>query len=154
LALVGKARIASDDEQPADPGQRSGDLLNHAVGEIFLRGIAAQIEEWQDRERRLLRKWQTRLGSRLRDSKRPLRMHQPIAAPRDGYDATFPVLVLLEQLAQCSDVDLKIVLLDDGPGPNPRDQLVFANDGAAGRGQDAKDVERPAAEPHGFAVAT
>jgi hypothetical protein len=36
LALVGEGRIAGDDEEPADAGERGDDLLDHAVGEIFL----------------------------------------------------------------------------------------------------------------------
>jgi hypothetical protein len=36
---VGEARIAGDDQEPADVGQRSDDL-DHAVGEIFLLQIA------------------------------------------------------------------------------------------------------------------
>ncbi len=45
LALVREARIAGDDEEPADAGERGDDLLDHAVGEIFLLRIAAQIGE-------------------------------------------------------------------------------------------------------------
>jgi len=41
LALVGEARIAGDHEQPADAGERSDDLLDDAVGEIFLLRVAA-----------------------------------------------------------------------------------------------------------------
>src|SRR6516162_2049974 len=40
LALVSKSRIAGDDEQPADAGQRGDDLLDHAVGEILLLRVA------------------------------------------------------------------------------------------------------------------
>jgi len=43
-------------------------------------------------------------------------------------------------------VDLKVVFLDDDPAPYPRHQLVFADECALGRGQDAENVERPAAE--------
>src|SRR5208282_2751657 len=41
LALVGEGRIAGDDEEPPDARQRGDDLLDHAVGEIFLLRIAA-----------------------------------------------------------------------------------------------------------------
>ena len=37
LAFVGKAQIAGDHEEPADAGERDNDLLDHAIGEIFLR---------------------------------------------------------------------------------------------------------------------
>jgi hypothetical protein len=41
LALVGKTRIAGDDEEPADARERRNDIIDHAVGEIFLLRIAA-----------------------------------------------------------------------------------------------------------------
>src|SRR5436190_17789524 len=56
LALVGEARIASDHEQPADAGKRSDDLLDDAVGEIFLLRVAAHILKRQYRDRWLVRK--------------------------------------------------------------------------------------------------
>jgi len=54
LALVRKARIAGDDEEPADAGKRSDDLLDHAVGEIFLLRVAAHIRKGQHCNRRLV----------------------------------------------------------------------------------------------------
>jgi len=51
-------------------------------------------------------------------------------------------------------VNLKIVFLDDNPAPYPRHQLVFADDRAVGRGQDAENVERPAAQPYRLVAAT
>jgi len=45
LAFVGEGGIASDDEKPADAGQCGDDLLDHAVGEIFLLRVAAHIGE-------------------------------------------------------------------------------------------------------------
>jgi|SRR6516165_2147978 len=41
LALVCKARIAGDYEEPADTAERGNDLLDHAVSEVFLLWIAA-----------------------------------------------------------------------------------------------------------------
>src|SRR5438552_7186611 len=55
LALVGEARIAGDDEEPADAAERGDDLLDHAVGEILLLRVAARILERQDGDRRLVR---------------------------------------------------------------------------------------------------
>ena len=54
LALVGEARIAGDHKQPADARERGDDFLDHAVGEIFLLRLAAQIGERQHRDRRLI----------------------------------------------------------------------------------------------------
>src|SRR5215471_12794522 len=55
LALVSEARITGGDEQPADAREGGRDLLDHAVSEIFLLRIAAQIVERQHRERGLVR---------------------------------------------------------------------------------------------------
>src|SRR6516225_5359185 len=49
LALVGEARIAGGYKQPADAGEGGDDLLDHAVGKIFLLRVAAQIVERQHR---------------------------------------------------------------------------------------------------------
>src|SRR5438105_10502949 len=75
LALVGEARIAGDDEQPADARQRGDDLLDHAVDEIFLLRVAAHVLKWQDRDRRLVgerrRPWEvtlTRLAPQALDT--------------------------------------------------------------------------------------
>jgi hypothetical protein len=54
LALVSKGRVAGDHEQPADAGEGGDDLLDHAVGKIFLLGVARQVLEWQHRDRRLV----------------------------------------------------------------------------------------------------
>ena len=54
LALVGEARIAGDHEQPFDPRQAGDDVLDHAVGEIFLLRIAAHVLERQHRDRGLV----------------------------------------------------------------------------------------------------
>src|SRR6516164_3854916 len=54
LALVREGRVASDDEQRRITRQGSDDLLDHAVGEIFLLRVATQIGEGQYRDRRLV----------------------------------------------------------------------------------------------------
>ena len=64
-ALVGEARIARDHEQPAHARQGGDDLLDHAVGEIFLLGIAAHVLERQDGNRGLVGKRQRVLASRF-----------------------------------------------------------------------------------------
>ena len=61
---VSEARIACDHEQPAHPRQRRDDLLDDAVREILLLGIAAQVLERQHRDRGPVRQRQRR---RLRD---------------------------------------------------------------------------------------
>jgi len=58
LALVGKGGIAGDDKEPRQPGDRRRDLLDHAIDEIVLLGIAGQVLKGQDRQRRLVRERQ------------------------------------------------------------------------------------------------
>src|SRR6516225_9742917 len=94
LALVSEARIARDHEQPADAGKLGDDLLDHAVCEVFLVGIAAQILERQYRDRRLVGQWQT-LGGRRRCFRGAGQAGQPIATARHRHDVamTLPVAV-------------------------------------------------------------
>ncbi len=66
-ALVGEARVAGDDEQPAIMRQRGDDVLHHAIGEIFLFRIAAQVLEGQHGDRWLVGKGRRRRGFRLGD---------------------------------------------------------------------------------------
>src|SRR6516164_6004325 len=78
LAFVGEARVAGDDEQPADARERGDDLLDHAVGEIFLLRIAAQILERQYRDRRLVGQRERRKSHRLGGAEPdPPHMHRP-----------------------------------------------------------------------------
>ena len=44
-ALVCESRIARDNEEPLDPGKSGNDVFDHAVGEIFLLGIATHVLE-------------------------------------------------------------------------------------------------------------
>ena len=50
LAFVSKTRIAGAHEQPTDAAECGDDLFNHAVGEIFLLRVAAQIGKRQHRQ--------------------------------------------------------------------------------------------------------
>ena len=45
--LVSEARISGDDKERANARQRGDDLLNHAIDEISLLGVAAHIREGQ-----------------------------------------------------------------------------------------------------------
>jgi hypothetical protein len=47
LALVSEGRVARDHERAGDAREVGGQALGHAVDEIFLLGVAAQIGEWQ-----------------------------------------------------------------------------------------------------------
>ena len=54
LALVDEARVAGDDEEPAQARERRDDVLGDAVGEIVLLGVAAHVGEGQDGDRGLV----------------------------------------------------------------------------------------------------
>jgi hypothetical protein len=56
LTFVDEGRIASDHEQPANAAQRGDDFLDHAVDEILLLRIAAEILKRQYCDRRFV--WQ------------------------------------------------------------------------------------------------
>ena len=53
--LVHEGRVARDHEQVAKARERGDDVLGQAVGEELLLGIAAHVDERQDRDRRLVR---------------------------------------------------------------------------------------------------
>src|SRR5215469_8042519 len=61
-ALIGEAGIAGDHEQRRIARQRGDDLLNRAVREVFLLGVAAKIGEGHYRNRRLVGQRQRRSG--------------------------------------------------------------------------------------------
>src|SRR6185437_3943741 len=52
-APIAERRIAGDHQQGRKPRQLRDDVLAHAVAEMLLRGIAAEIEKRQYRDRRL-----------------------------------------------------------------------------------------------------
>src|SRR5476649_2953360 len=62
VAFVGEARISGDHEQRLEPRQRGDDVLDHAVGEVFLIEIAAHVLEGKDSDRRLVRKYERGIG--------------------------------------------------------------------------------------------
>ncbi len=53
-ALVGEARIPRDHEELPEPRQRRNDVLDHAVGEVFLLRVARHVDEGQHGDRRLV----------------------------------------------------------------------------------------------------
>jgi hypothetical protein len=56
LALVGKRRISGNNEQPIAARQCGDDFFRHAIGKIFLLGIAAHVGERQHRDGRIVRR--------------------------------------------------------------------------------------------------
>src|SRR6516164_1999035 len=90
-ALVGEAGVAGDDKEPADPAERSDDLLDHASGKVFLLGIAAHVLERQHGNRRLVgqrERWFRRFPHCRFEGIRPLAEHNAVDAywPGDVLD--------------------------------------------------------------------
>jgi hypothetical protein len=59
-SVVGKARVASDDEQKPQFRERSDDLVGDTLGEEILLWISAHIDKWQYRNRGLVGQRQQR----------------------------------------------------------------------------------------------
>src|SRR5262249_54341391 len=113
LALVGEARIARDDEEPADAAERGDDLLDHAVSEILLLRVAAHIGERQHRNGRLVGEWQRRccrgrcaFGGRVAN---PVNTHWP----RDVFD------LLLAQILEGEIEPVAHLIAHDAADANP-----------------------------------
>src|SRR6266581_116569 len=53
--FVSETGVASDYEQVPGTGQGRGDLFHHAVGEVVLLRVAADVGEWQHSNRGLVR---------------------------------------------------------------------------------------------------
>src|ERR1700758_3315823 len=100
-ALVGEGGIAGDDEEPANAGQGRNDLLDHAVGEVFLLWIAAHILERQDCDRRLVRQRKRRFCPIIHWTDRWL------ATLLDTVDAHRPCDVLDPMLTEIGKSDRK-----------------------------------------------
>src|SRR5215470_13670729 len=60
--LVGKTRIASDNEQAGKSGQRGYDFLDHTVGEVALPRVAAYVLKRKDSDGRPVRQRRARLA--------------------------------------------------------------------------------------------
>jgi hypothetical protein len=71
-ALVGEARVSRDDENAALARQGRDDVLHHAVHEVVLGRIAAEIEKGQNGNGRPLWKSQSRRGRMRSRFRRPL----------------------------------------------------------------------------------
>ena len=81
------------------------------------------------------------------------RSDEAVAAARHGNQVALSALPLVQCLPERRSLDLEVVLLDDLPRPDPRQQLILGDDISPGGGQHGEDVESPAAEPHRNSVA-
>ena len=125
LALVGKDRVAGDDEQPRGPGQVGDQVLGEAVGEGILLGIAAEIDEGQHGDRRLGRQRQGLSPGAAEPLDGP---GEAVADARNRGDPVAAVGGRAEQLAQERDLDGEVAFLDGGVRPCRVHQLGLAED--------------------------
>ncbi|MNF62334.1 hypothetical protein D3C84_440130 [compost metagenome] len=144
-ALVGEARIARDDEQPADTRQGGDDVLHHAVGEIFLLRIAAQVLEGQDGDGGLVRKdergWRRflRLNGRVFADAWPVRLSrfadlvdldfadEAVTLTGDCAHQTLLLAGVADGLAHRVDVAGNGRFRDDPAAPHCLEQVVLAD---------------------------
>src|SRR5215831_16609287 len=110
LALVRKGRIAGDDEEPTDAGERGDDLLDHTVCEIFLLGVTAHIGEGQHGNRRFVRQSKDRREFDRRSGS----LNRGGPNPVDPYRAGDVFQVLLAQILERKVKLTRCVLLHTG----------------------------------------
>ena len=124
-ALVGKGRVAGDYGKVPEAAERGDDVLDHAIGEIFLLGIAAEIGEGQHSEGR------RRRGRRLHRA----RPNQAVADTGHGAYPFLPVGSRAQGLAQRRYLDRQVAFLDNRSRPGFLHQFGLGNDLALGLGQ-------------------
>ena len=61
-----KDELRGDDEELGKLRQGGDNVFRDTVGEVFLLGIAAHVDEWQNRDRGLLARYRRRRGARRR----------------------------------------------------------------------------------------
>jgi hypothetical protein len=61
--------------------------------------------------------------------------------------------MFVQGLAQCRDMDVEISLFDDTAGPQPRHELVPADDLTLSLGQRTQDAKRAPVNPHRLTIA-
>ena len=143
--LVSKARVARDDEEPANARQCRDDVLQDAVGEVFLLRVTAQVHEWQDGNRGPVGKSQS-LCSRfigygsldVREFRSacwrcfPHSADEPEALAGDRSDQALLLAAVTDRLAHRVDVAGQSGFRDDPPAPHRLEQIVPSSRHARG----------------------
>jgi hypothetical protein len=147
LGFVCKARIAGDDEEPPDPREGGNDLLDDAVCEVFLLGIAAHVLEWHHRQRGLVRQRQPLARLYHRGSRHArYRRGEAIAAASDGLNATTFQSPVIKEPAERRDLYVQIVVLDHRRRPDRSNDLVPRDEFPCPPDQHAEKVKRARAD--------
>ena len=144
LALVGEARIAGDHGEPGKAGDRDGDLLDHAVGEILLLGVSAHVLERQYRERGLIGR-EPRIR-RLVRARSLVRSFGDLADETDalaveGADETLRCAVVAQGPARRVDPGGQRGFRDDPPVPDGFEQIVLDDDTSAVADEKYQEIE-------------
>ena len=119
LAFIGKARIARDhEEEPADARECSNDLLDHAVGEIFLPPVARSCSERHRRQRRLIR--QRRHAAHRARLDRSRRARSTASRAPEWSGCSCLRFARVENPAKCGDLHVECCLRRLFPGRTRR----------------------------------
>ena len=144
-----KLELRRDHEQPADTAEGGDDLLDHAVGKVFLLRVAAQIGEWQHGNRRLVGQRQFR-PPRLRCQFRCRRHRRSLLArladkahpfAGGGADQASRRAAVTDCAPHRGDPAVERRIGDDTPAPHRLQQIVLADDALAVLQQVDEEVE-------------
>ena len=142
LSLVGEGGVAADHEDAGQARQIRGQALGHAVDEIIMRGIAAQIGEGQNDERRFARR---RGAAGRRRCRRPgaswTAADETDALARKRLDEPLLVSGIADRLPHRIEARGQSDVRDGAALPNGAYQIVLADDAFAVADQIAEQVE-------------
>ena len=156
--MISNRRVARNDEHIREPRQIGRQILGDAVGEILLLAVVAQITKGQHHDRqawqsgevgRNANAWRMRLpsaGRRGRGFDPCDWRDKAVAAPRNRLDAAALRSPIIEDAAQCCDLDVEVAVFDRRSRPNGLDDLVSRYEVARPLDQHAEKVERPPAD--------
>ena len=139
-ALVGEGRRVGDHGKRSEAGESRDDLRRHAVGDVVLVGIAAQVLKGEHRKRR-------RVAQRRRSRLRRDGAQQAVSRPWHGHDPRPPIGAIAERLTQRGDLDGEVAFLDERPGPRALHQRVLRDNLPVCFQQRLQAAQSPAARP-------
>ncbi len=153
-AAVGEARVARDHEQPAQAGQLGGDVLDHAIGEVVLARVAAQVLERQHGDRRLVGQRGRRRRARRcspvgrRPPWRTPRTPRPRAGSRPRHGPQQLLRLVAQRPADVADALGDRLSVTTTLGPDRRHDRVATQEPAGVLDQQAQQRERLRPQRH------